>query len=85
MKNILESSNIRCHVQNDMLSALAGEIPSTECWPELWLDEDNKERLAISLIEQSNNLPGLGKWACTGCEEVLEEEFEICWQCGAIR
>lgn len=85
IKNVLEASNIRCHVENDMLSSLAGEIPSTECWPEIWLDDINKEGLALSLIDNSNLLPSLGKWACTGCEEIIEEEFDICWQCGAIR
>jgi hypothetical protein len=45
LKNLLEVEGIHCHIKNELLSRLAGEIPFTECAPELWLlDERDLER-----------------------------------------
>ena len=42
LKDLLETSFVRCVTRNEHLSVASGEIPFTECYPELWIlnDED---------------------------------------------
>ncbi|OUS24673.1 hypothetical protein A9Q98_13180 [Thalassotalea sp. 42_200_T64] len=87
IKNLLESHNIDCTTRNEGLSSLAGEVPSTECWPELWLIDDRKEQAAMAIIAESKLDRSAQKsdWVCAKCDEKIEAEFEICWQCGSLR
>ncbi|MGI9301803.1 MAG: DUF2007 domain-containing protein, partial [Gammaproteobacteria bacterium] len=42
LKSVLEAHNVRCLVKNEHLCGGAGELPPTECWPELWVaDNEN--------------------------------------------
>ena len=85
LKNILESYGIDCIIRNEFLSGGAGELPLTECWPELWVVDENHAPQADSIIastckvEDSTPLP----WRCPRCGETLEGQFGSCWKCGA--
>ncbi|HEV8541402.1 MAG TPA: DUF2007 domain-containing protein [Verrucomicrobiae bacterium] len=40
LKDMLERDGIDCFLKNEILSGLAPEIPWTETWPELWVQND---------------------------------------------
>ena len=85
-KNILESHNIACFIKNEYLAGAAGEIPSHECWPELWVENIKKYDNAMQILQDNyreNN--SLLDWKCTKCSEQLEGQFTACWQCGEDR
>ena len=81
-KNVLESEGIPCQVKNDILTGIAGEMPLTEVWPELWvindIDLDRAQQLIDEAIaEESPSQP----WKCRKCGEENEGQFAACWNC----
>lgn len=86
LKNLLEAEGIRCHIRNELLSRLAGEIPFTECAPELWLldpgDGERARQIVGALFQGVSDAPS---WTCAQCGEMLEGQFGACWKCGAAR
>jgi hypothetical protein len=40
LRELLEHHHITCIAKNEFLLGGAGELPPTECWPELWITED---------------------------------------------
>jgi TPP-dependent indolepyruvate ferredoxin oxidoreductase alpha subunit len=86
LKNLLEAEGIRCHIKNELLSRLAGEIPFTECAPQLWLlNERDIERARQVVAEFGRGAPARPPWQCPDCGEALEGQFSACWHCGAPR
>jgi len=84
LKNILELHNIPCVIKNEYLAGAAGELPLTECWPELWITEDQHAEQARELVAtlDHQNQP---RWTCSRCGESLEGQFTACWRCGESR
>lgn len=83
-KEQLEQASIQCLIKNQRSSGLAGEIPFTEVFPELWVIQDEdayraRQVLDEELITQPSNS---GAWVCTGCGEQHERQFSECWKCG---
>ena len=86
LKNLLEAEDIRCHIRNELLSRLAGEIPFTECAPQLWLlDERDLERARRIVADIGRSAVAKPPWQCPDCGEPLEGQFSACWHCGAPR
>jgi len=86
-KEWLEQVGIPCTIKNQRSSGLAGEIPFTEVFPELWVVQDEeydraRRVLADGLVALPSNQDG---WICPGCEERHESQFAICWKCGRER
>ncbi len=86
-KNVLESYHIDCVVKNEYLAGAAGEIPPNECWPELWVKNDDKYDKALKILDKNRfSTPSTAPdWTCTRCGEKLEGQFTACWQCGETR
>lgn len=86
IKNLLESCNIDCIIKNMNLAGALGEIPPIECWPEVWIinDEDLAEATDIINSTTRDNLQTNTRWKCP-CGETLESQFSACWHCGAER
>ena len=42
LKNVLATFRIHCFTKNIDLISAAGQLPPTECWPELWVVEDER-------------------------------------------
>jgi len=63
-----------------------GELPPTEAWPELWVEERDfasaQQLLDEFLHEPVSKLPD---WICPDCGEHVEGQFSACWRCGAER
>lgn len=87
LKNILEAEGIECLVKNDQIHTLAGEVPAVECWPEVWVVQDDLAGRAESLIrEHTKETAATGsRWVCAKCGEEHEPQFSECWNCGAAR
>ncbi len=87
MKNILESHGISCVIRNEFLAGGSGELPPTECWPELWVERDIDYERAQGIIEETLRDEGQSSepWICPGCGERLEGQFGVCWRCGTER
>ena len=87
MKNVLEAANIECVVKNDNSMALAGEVPSIECWLELWILEGTMQAKASALIQENINANDNSgpNWVCSSCGEKHEPQFSDCWNCGSAQ
>ena len=87
LRNLLESIDIRCQVKNEVLAGAAGELPPTECWPELWVVESTQAAKAEAAIKAalSTDESAGPAWSCPECGERIESQFTQCWQCGAIQ
>ena len=83
-KERLEEAGIPCMIKNQRSSGLAGEIPFTEVFPELWVIQDEDGDRARQLLEEGLiSLPSnQDTWVCAGCGEQHESQFGTCWNCG---
>tara|TARA_R110002167_G_scaffold153653_1_gene347889 strand:- start:2561 stop:2875 length:315 start_codon:yes stop_codon:yes gene_type:complete len=86
LKSLLEEADIQCFTKNEF-PPMAGEIPKTMAWPELWINSDYDLDKAKLILKDFLNRPNRSadKWICPKCQEKLEEQFDICWSCGATR
>lgn len=85
LKNILVHEGIPCIIKNDRLLGALGEIPFLECWPEVWVVNDEDAEGAERVIHQAlrGESDTGAPWICPGCGEQVEGQFAVCWQCGA--
>ncbi len=84
---ILSNEGIHCLLRNDQLSSALGEIPFVECYPELWVVDDEVFPRARTLLdgwlEKADS--GGSPWTCQRCGETCDEQFGACWSCGTLR
>ncbi|MBS0153928.1 MAG: hypothetical protein JSS38_05005 [Nitrospira sp.] len=75
---------MQCTIKNQRSSGLAGEIPFTEVFPELWVIQDEDIDRARRLLDDGLVLLPLNQegWICPGCDERHENQFATCWKCG---
>ena len=87
LKERFTAEGIVCLLRNDELSTALGEIPFVECYPELWVVDDEVYPRARLLLEQWLQVTAaeLTAWRCPACGELLEGQFEVCWKCGQGR
>ncbi len=83
MRNVLATFGIDCVTRNLDLSTAAGEIPPIECWPELWILDDDRAAEAEAIIKKTLSPLESVKtpWHCDGCGEEVEGQFTECWNC----
>jgi hypothetical protein len=87
LKERLAGEGVACLLRNDELATALGEIPFVECYPELWVVDNEiypRARLLLDkwLAEAEEELP---EWSCPGCGESIEGQFEVCWKCGSVK
>ena len=87
LKSVLLNEGVTCVVRNEHLPAGAGEIPFTECWPELWVIEDRDITRSQKLLQAVLSAPQVDdvSWTCAACGESGEAQFTACWKCGEQR
>lgn len=84
LKNLLQSEGIDCFINNDLLYALAGEVPVNEVLPELWLFDSRRLHRAQSIIDNEIRPVNQGSlWTCHQCGERHDPQFTSCWNCAA--
>ena len=84
LKNVLATFGIKCVMKKMDLISAAGQLPPTECWPELWVVEDEKVVKAKAILKKTlAPLASVKKvWVCKNCGENIEGQFSECWNCG---
>ena len=84
IKNILEGHGVSCLIKNDKLYSVAGEVPITECMPEVWVTDALYAKYAEGIIKQAESGPieDEGDWECLVCKEINFSNFVACWSCG---
>ena len=87
LKNVLAAAGIRCVARNVDLISAAGELPPVDCWPELWVIDDEKFGRAAAVLKKALAPLRIVKkpWHCGGCDETIEGQFSECWKCGRDR
>ena len=87
LKNVLAAAGIKCVARNVDLISAAGELPPVDCWPELWVIDDEKFGRAEAVLKKTlGPLRVVRKpWTCAGCGESIEGQFSECWNCGRDR
>ncbi len=81
--DLLCEAGIPATVQRQYLSSAAGQLPPSECLPEIWLDYDEHLERGRALLRELEHLPQ-HQWHCPSCGEWIEGGFEQCWNCGAL-
>lgn len=86
-QSLLQEEGIECTIRNQSGAGLAGEVPFTEVYPELWVTEDADVARALELLaartEALAAAVDLPDWRCPACGETVPGNFETCWNCGA--
>lgn len=87
LKNLLQSAGIRCHLRNEELVRLAGEVPFPECALQLFVDRAEDRSAAEALVRDflKPRPQAQASWRCPSCGETIEGQFTACWNCGADR
>lgn len=87
LKSMLDDESIACMIRNESLSVAKGDIPASECVPELWIVDDkdyDKAQLILEEWKRSDAEPR-SSWMCPQCNEPSEGQFSSCWKCGTER
>ena len=87
LQSSLEAIGIPCMIRNEHLSMAKGEIPITECYPELWILNDDDYARANEMVEtwRKSRVQIHDAWPCPHCNETIEGQFTSCWKCGQER
>ncbi|MFV0574136.1 MAG: putative signal transducing protein [Vibrio sp.] len=80
---LLKSNHIDAEVHSEGIFSLKGEIPLTsDTDPYVWLLDEEKEQQAKRLIEGYLQEEQRPNWICEHCNESVEAQFAVCWNCG---
>ena len=86
IQTILEAENIHTELRNAGAAGLAGEVPYTQVYPELWILNNDDEIRAKEIIrdyrEKDAATPKGPDWTCVKCGETVDGIFSECWNCG---
>ena len=86
LRAILAEAGIECLIRNESLAVAMGEIPVSECFPELWVLNDSDYDRAAAIIAEWRSSPDTVEatpWVCPSCGETIEGQFGACWKCGS--
>ncbi|PYP83658.1 MAG: hypothetical protein DMF61_22575 [Blastocatellia bacterium AA13] len=86
LKELLIENGIACEVRGEYLSMALGQIPFTECYPEIWVAGDEDFERAREILDEweSQEPSPRNSWICQGCGQENEGQFGSCWNCGRV-
>jgi hypothetical protein len=82
MKNVLQGEGIETVVVNEFAAGGAGDLPTFDTWPELWVEDEDKLEQARAIVEEVLSAGTKAAWYCRRCGEQNDAAFQICWNCG---
>ena len=87
LKSALEEEGIACMVRNELLTIAKGDVPPTDCVPELWIVEDQDLTKATAILDdwRESSTETQTPWVCPHCKEEIGGQFTSCWKCGKDR
>ena len=82
IRSVLDEAGIEYEIKNETIP-----YPLTLFCPEIWVIEGARFDKACELRDAALKLPApiLATWKCHSCGEILEAQFDSCWNCGATR
>lgn len=84
IRNLLEQYGIKATIKNEQLYSVAGEIPITECMPEVWVEDLVFVRAEQIISDTELGTESAGDdWICNNCQESNGAAFGLCWNCQA--
>lgn len=80
----LEQAGIEARVLNQHAQGGLGELPFTQAYPEVWLENAADMRRGQAIVAEFEQIlrGETGTRVCRGCGEPSPASFEICWNCG---
>ena len=82
LKNVLQGEDIETVVVNEFAAGGAGDLPTFDTWPELWIKDEAQFVQANKIVQAIVNGDVNDFWYCRGCQEKNDTSFQICWNCG---
>lgn len=79
----LSSIGIVSHILNASAAGALGEVPFLQAQPEVWVEDDTRERQAREILADFLNATPAAEKACPHCGEHNPGNFLSCWQCGS--
>ncbi len=81
MKNVLQGEGIETVVVNEFAAGGAGDLPTFDTWPELWIEDETQLAQARSIVQEILSDDGSAARFCRKCGEQNEAAFRVCWNC----
>ena len=95
LRGLLEVEGIDAVIRgDDMVPLQGGSLFHLETRPSIWVLDDDTGRCARAIeiadeyAARKHTPPETdvrGGWRCRSCGETIEEQFTVCWSCGAER
>ena len=82
IKNVLQAAGIETRVVNEFAAGGAGDLPTFDTWPELWLEDESCYQAAELILKKILDESDGREWYCGGCGELNDAAFQLCWNCG---
>ncbi len=91
LRDMLANEGIEARVVGDRIATGLGLPPVGESAPCLWVrrDDEARARELLAQWEQVHARPHPDEavprpaWKCPSCGELVEEDFDLCWNCQA--
>ncbi|UCH54187.1 MAG: DUF2007 domain-containing protein [Pseudomonadota bacterium] len=86
VRELLARAGIAVRVFNEHAQGGLGEIPFTQAFPELWIENSGDATRALEVVREYEHALHDARPArrCTVCAEENPASFELCWRCGAL-
>jgi hypothetical protein len=81
IKNLIEAQDIKVFIKNEFAQGALGETAAFDCWPEVWVYNDEDYQRAIDIVTLIKVKQAEMDWVCNQCEEKNDPSFEVCWYC----
>ena len=91
LRGLLEANGIEAFVHGEDSTAIRGHIPFSKkatlrvCVYDAVRIDEAKTLISAYLEEKDSDGPAGEPWLCPECQERLEAQFTLCWQCGTER
>lgn len=81
-RNALDFAGINSQVRNEYAAGALGDLGIFDCWPELWVNEQDAAR-AQQIIQElmAHSEATQAERPCPYCQSQCPLHFERCWQC----
>lgn len=82
--DLLEHAYIPAQIFNQHAQGVAGEIPFTHAYPEVWVNRDEDYERGKRIVQTYEKTPATtGIIHCPACSEENPANFQLCWKCGS--
>jgi len=82
IKNLLQAEGIETRVVNEFAGGAAGDLPTFDTWPQLWLEDESRFPAAQEILRKLRDDRDRQDWVCRNCQELNDASFQVCWKCG---